>query len=212
MPDAVAHRTPLTPGPRALSSGLRLLDGAAEVERRHLRVVQHRLGLAGQQHATALHHHALLRQPQPEAHVLLDEQQRLAGVDHHLHRVADVRRAPSGRARATARRAARASARASASGRTRPSGAGRRTGCPRGRRRAPHDGEQLRDLVVASRQQLLVAALDGAHQDVLLDGQTGEERVRLRTWDTPREDLGGCSPFTGLPSSSTSPSRHRAAR
>src|ERR1700745_2360494 len=67
---------------RASTSRRPALDRAAEVEVGHLGVLEHLLCRALEQHAAALHHDPVRRQSQPEADVLLDQQDRPPGLAH----------------------------------------------------------------------------------------------------------------------------------
>ena len=85
-PEAAATTAPLTDAwgrrpVRACRSAGRP-DRPAEVQVGHLRVLEHLAGRPGQHHAAGLHDDPVGRQPQAEADVLLDEQDRLAGVAH----------------------------------------------------------------------------------------------------------------------------------
>src|SRR3954447_15051462 len=192
IPEAAAHKAPVTSDLDDAHVRRGLLDRAAEVEGCHLGVVEHVLRLAVEQHPAALHHDPVLRDLQPEAHVLLDEQDRPAARDHALHalmhhlerlRVEPKRwlveqhhlRLHHQRTRELDHPALPA---------------GEIAGLVV--RALLEHREGVRQLLVAPLQEGLVAAPHvGTHENVLLDREVREEPVRLRDLrDAHRQDLG----------------------
>src|SRR2546423_1971541 len=88
IPETAAHSAPVTSCPDG-RLGTGFLDRAAEVQGGHLRVVEHVVGLAVEQYAATLHDDPVVREPEPEAHVLLYQQDRPAPRDHALDAVVD---------------------------------------------------------------------------------------------------------------------------
>src|SRR3954447_2592854 len=82
IPETAAHKAPVTSDLDHAHLRCGLPYRATEVESSHLGVVEHLVRPAVEQHPTALHHDPVLGDLQPEAHVLLDEQNRPAALDH----------------------------------------------------------------------------------------------------------------------------------
>ena len=165
----------------------------AEVHRRELRVVEDRRRVALGDDLAALHHDAVGRQAHPEPDVLLDDEDRLAALLEHHHRVVDrpqrLRVEPERRLvqqeqhRVEHQRAGELHHPSLAAGQV----AGVLVAA------LGDDREQVGDLVVPLLHQRLLAPDDvGAEQDVLAHGHVGEERVGLRhLGDAAAQDVGG---------------------
>ena len=189
---------------------LRRLHRATEVQVGHLRVVEHVVRRAGHEHAARLHDDPVRGQPQPEADVLLDEQDRLAGLAHQRDRLEDLLERPRVEAERRLVEQDRASGRASASGRPRPSAAARRTGCRPARRRArARPGTPPAPRPGAAQQRLVAAQDVGAHEHVLAHADVREEPAGLRHLGDARArgSPAGDRPAIERPSNSISPSR-----
>src|SRR5919198_1413216 len=175
------RRSPIAPRSRGRRRAARSWrDRAAEEQIGHLRIVEDRVGAIVHEHAAALHHHSVGRQPQAEANVLLDHQQRLACLAHLLYCPSDHPQ----RLRVEAYRGLVEHyqgwvehQRAGELDRP-PLSAGEVASLLR-TTFADH-GEELGDRAEATLEEFSIAAQDvGADEHVLAHAQVGEDAVRL---------------------------------